>query len=86
MQLGLRSGNKLANLEPDENYDINAGKEVIVDEDVLNRSYESKVSEAAADFANGSPRNVSSIKSFPFIFCRSLTRISFGSIATEHTT
>ena len=88
MQPGLRSGNsnKSTYLKPDENYDLNDNEEVIDDEDVLNRSYESKVSEAAADFANGLPRNVSSIKSFSLQFLSSLTRISFGSIATEHTT
>ena len=63
MQPGFRSGNKLTNLEPDENYDINADEEVIDNEDVLNRSYKSKVSKAAADFANSLPRNVSSIRS-----------------------
>ena len=68
MRPGLRSGNKLTNLEPDENYNINADEEVIDDEDVLNRSYKSKVSEAAADFANGLPRNVSSIRSLSFQF------------------
>ena len=52
IQPGLRSGdsNKLTYLEPDENYDLNANEEVIDDEDVLNRSYESKVSEAAAEW------------------------------------
>ena len=70
MQPGLRSGdsNKSTYLESDENYDLSADEEVINDEDVLNRSYKSTINEAAADFANGSPRNVSSIKSLSLQF------------------
>ena len=39
-----------------------------VDEEVLNSSYESDASEAAADFENGSPRIVSSMSHFPSVF------------------
>jgi len=54
---------------------------VNVDEEVLNSSYESDASEAAADFENGSPRIVSSMS-----LCYSLTHISFVSLPTEYKT
>lgn len=65
LQSGLQSGGLVAEVDRTVNFDSD---HINVDDEVLNSSYESYVSKAAVDFANGSLRSVSATSLFPFSF------------------